>query len=269
MKTCSVEGCNDKHYAKGYCHKHHTRWRRHGNPDINLKRGKPRRYCTVEGCSNQNYGHGYCHKHWQRLQKHDSLEKRVKIRTKCKVKDCNNLNHGHGYCKSHWGKFIYIPSIAKDPKKQNKRRKSALNAYYKHKDVNLPKIRMKKRLNRIDAIKMIGTECESCGEKFKPNSKPLNLEFHHRYYDDYDKKNIEKYGRTPSNWAQVLKIAKEGKNPKGKFSVLCRTCHMIETFVHQNQHKAWSALAWCVEQGILDVEKPFSVDSKKITEFLK
>jgi len=47
MKTCSVEGCNDKHHAKGYCRKHHTRWSRHGNPDIKLKGGKPRRYCNL------------------------------------------------------------------------------------------------------------------------------------------------------------------------------------------------------------------------------
>jgi hypothetical protein len=29
------------------CRKHHTRWSRHGNPDIKLKGGKPRRYCNL------------------------------------------------------------------------------------------------------------------------------------------------------------------------------------------------------------------------------
>ena len=30
MKICKIEGCNNKHYAKGYCSKHYTQLRRHG-----------------------------------------------------------------------------------------------------------------------------------------------------------------------------------------------------------------------------------------------
>ena len=29
-KTCSVEGCNNKHYGKGYCNKHYQQFRKHG-----------------------------------------------------------------------------------------------------------------------------------------------------------------------------------------------------------------------------------------------
>ena len=29
-KTCSVEGCNNKHKAKGYCNKHYYQFKRHG-----------------------------------------------------------------------------------------------------------------------------------------------------------------------------------------------------------------------------------------------
>jgi hypothetical protein len=32
MKGCSVEGCHEDHDAKGYCHKHYNRWKRHGDP---------------------------------------------------------------------------------------------------------------------------------------------------------------------------------------------------------------------------------------------
>jgi len=31
-KICSVEGCNGKHDAKGFCKKHYARFRRYGNP---------------------------------------------------------------------------------------------------------------------------------------------------------------------------------------------------------------------------------------------
>lgn len=30
MKKCKVEGCNCKHYAKGYCSKHYMQYKRHG-----------------------------------------------------------------------------------------------------------------------------------------------------------------------------------------------------------------------------------------------
>jgi hypothetical protein len=31
VKICKVDGCNDKHYAKGYCSKHYSQWQRYGN----------------------------------------------------------------------------------------------------------------------------------------------------------------------------------------------------------------------------------------------
>lgn len=30
MRSCTVEGCNNKHYGKGYCKKHWQQWSRHG-----------------------------------------------------------------------------------------------------------------------------------------------------------------------------------------------------------------------------------------------
>lgn len=32
MKTCSVEGCDKKHYGRGYCHNHYALWYRYGTP---------------------------------------------------------------------------------------------------------------------------------------------------------------------------------------------------------------------------------------------
>ena len=31
-KICSIKGCKGKHIAKGFCGKHHARWKRHGHP---------------------------------------------------------------------------------------------------------------------------------------------------------------------------------------------------------------------------------------------
>ena len=32
MKTCSIEDCDKKHYAKGWCKKHYKRWHKYGDP---------------------------------------------------------------------------------------------------------------------------------------------------------------------------------------------------------------------------------------------
>lgn len=31
-KDCKIAGCDDDHYARGWCHKHYRRWSRYGNP---------------------------------------------------------------------------------------------------------------------------------------------------------------------------------------------------------------------------------------------
>lgn len=37
--TCSIEGCNGAHRAKGFCQKHYVRWKKYGSPEA-LKRAK-------------------------------------------------------------------------------------------------------------------------------------------------------------------------------------------------------------------------------------
>ncbi|RYI30544.1 HNH endonuclease [Bacillus infantis] len=38
MRVCSIEGCEDKYEAKGYCKKHYNRFRRYGDPLASPKR---------------------------------------------------------------------------------------------------------------------------------------------------------------------------------------------------------------------------------------
>lgn len=43
VKTCSVTGCKNSHFGRGYCQKHYNRWRAHGDPNIVLKSPGPAR----------------------------------------------------------------------------------------------------------------------------------------------------------------------------------------------------------------------------------
>lgn len=42
MKTCTIDGCNNKHKARGWCHTHYERWRNTGDPLSPSRRGRGR-----------------------------------------------------------------------------------------------------------------------------------------------------------------------------------------------------------------------------------
>lgn len=51
-RTCTIEGCGRKHYAKGWCNKHY------------MQRWQSSKICTVEGCGKPLFGRGWCKAHY-------------------------------------------------------------------------------------------------------------------------------------------------------------------------------------------------------------
>lgn len=41
MTACAIDGCNVTAFARGWCKRHYGRWRRNGDPTIELKGGRP------------------------------------------------------------------------------------------------------------------------------------------------------------------------------------------------------------------------------------
>lgn len=62
MRRCDIEGCGNKHYARGWCNTHYARWKQHGNP----YRERPVILCSIDNCSNKNFGYDLCAKHYAR-----------------------------------------------------------------------------------------------------------------------------------------------------------------------------------------------------------
>jgi hypothetical protein len=61
MLTCSIEGCDKPHLARGFCAAHYRKWRRTAAP-------KPS--CKVSGCTSISVARGLCDAHWKRLRRH-------------------------------------------------------------------------------------------------------------------------------------------------------------------------------------------------------
>ena len=60
-RLCSVEGCERKHYAKGFCRTHYARMSRGAPLDRPIQRhGGPVKFCSVEGCDRGNRAKGFC-----------------------------------------------------------------------------------------------------------------------------------------------------------------------------------------------------------------
>ncbi len=75
MRKCEIEGCNNKHFAKGYCRKHYTRYYRHGDPNIvKIIKG-----CEVPGCNNKHNCKGLCNKHYLRFWYNGTVEDPIRI----------------------------------------------------------------------------------------------------------------------------------------------------------------------------------------------
>lgn len=65
-KPCKIDGCDNPSAGRGWCQKHWTRWRKHGDPMMVKPKARPFKYgptCSVAGCSKPHHANGYCAYH--------------------------------------------------------------------------------------------------------------------------------------------------------------------------------------------------------------
>ncbi len=68
-RTCSIDGCEKPHEARGWCNKHYLAWRHHGDPLTDLR---PVRLpaCSIDGCPGPVKSLGWCGKHLSMWYRH-------------------------------------------------------------------------------------------------------------------------------------------------------------------------------------------------------
>jgi len=144
-----------------------------------------------------------------------------------------------------------------------------LQVYYQK---NKPQLSNKKAATRkrriLELMNMLDGKCDSCGEPYDPNVQPTNLQIHHLYYDEIDLQYLKRYSTHGETFRGVLRFAKNN-DPKSKYRLLCKECHMMETAIKQDTHKFWHCLSWLIERKILDVNAIDTIENKTIAEFLK
>ena len=106
-KSCSVTGCEAKHYAKAHCKKHYTQVSRHGRLTPERERGVVR-VCIVEGCDRTDTIGQHCRKHNRQIRTHGRLtpdREHQMGHVGCRVPGCLNKHRSKGYCVKHYNQI--------------------------------------------------------------------------------------------------------------------------------------------------------------------
>lgn len=119
METCSIEDCERKVYARGWCAAHWQRNRRYGDPlgggPMQLPPGTE---CSVEGCHRGVAARGWCLTHYYRWKRTGDVNPDEPINpkfagrkgrqapgVKCAVADCGRNVITQGWCGKHYQRW--------------------------------------------------------------------------------------------------------------------------------------------------------------------
>ncbi len=115
-QECSVEGCDSKPHAHGYCKLHLNRIDRHGTPE-RVRNWNPGALCSVEGCDEPSKAQGYCGTHYIRVWRTGQAgspqrvtpqsERQSKYKGKaCAIEGCDRRPKGRGWCQMHYDRWV-------------------------------------------------------------------------------------------------------------------------------------------------------------------
>lgn len=104
--TCSIDGCDTKARARGWCAAHWRRWRLYGDP-LGSAPSTSMRACAVEGCDRAHVARGLCGLHYSRWQKHgDPLyTPPPRLVLTCSVEGCDERAASRVWCSEHYGRW--------------------------------------------------------------------------------------------------------------------------------------------------------------------
>lgn len=104
--TCTMEGCDRPHKARGYCQTHYMQFKRGISPvgEIRSRERDKLPECTEEGCVEPVKAKGLCRTHYQRLLRHGhTMYRDRKTPAKpCAISACGNHSYAKGLCHAHY-----------------------------------------------------------------------------------------------------------------------------------------------------------------------
>lgn len=117
MLPCSIDGCSHQAKTKGLCEMHYSRARRHGDPNVQGIKARPRKHattpiCSVHECGKPVLAKGLCTAHYGRFKNHGSTDFLGKQKRRapdgseliCCVDGCKTAVKALGMCQMHYAR---------------------------------------------------------------------------------------------------------------------------------------------------------------------
>lgn len=116
MRTCTFPGCARPLRSSTFCQIHYSRFKKHGDPSIVLRKRQPTQptVCTIESCEKPCYSKGWCYKHYENNRKRGNPaldgpgqgRRPPKPVVPCKVEGCERTKiAAWGWCGLHYDRW--------------------------------------------------------------------------------------------------------------------------------------------------------------------
>lgn len=111
MRICTVEGCQKKVKARGWCNMHWLRWSKTGDPGEAAQRhNKLPQNCIIPECPKRPVGRGLCGMHYERWRQEGDPglaepRKNHGHPDVCTIQDCTRPHRSHGLCATHYRRW--------------------------------------------------------------------------------------------------------------------------------------------------------------------
>lgn len=127
-KSCAVEDCASRAYARGHCSRHYYQLLRHGE----VRPDRVPLNCAVDTCDRRAVSRGWCHGHYLRWTRTGDVQADVPIgrtgRSACSVPGCVRDVHAEMLCRAHWQRTF----SGRGPRPEEPLREIAGNGFVHH-----------------------------------------------------------------------------------------------------------------------------------------
>lgn len=104
VDKCSIEGCNGTRRKRGWCEKHYSRFRVHGDPMKGARTVLPDK-CEVSGCEKKPVAKDKCHKHYYAERRVPATPRPPKPKAVCAIDGCDEYAKVRGWCGAHYQRW--------------------------------------------------------------------------------------------------------------------------------------------------------------------